>query len=414
MQALLVMPELSEATLSTWQTLLSSLRPEDMGPFVGVTTASFVAGWSTFSPAAQEIAQKTIEYLICDNRAKVGHHLEEAADLTPIPQLRKAQKKLKSARISWTSQDRLRRMVDRVYSDNTYIALRALTELKEAIQGKYSETIRMMSTGDVFDTMVGQLMTALLSAASREGDGITPIHLLAFECIGALGALDPDRLELGVKDSRMIVFGNFCDEEESLAFSLHLVQDVLVSIYRSTGDLLYQNLLAYTIQELLKFCKFDTLVDGRTPNAKVRKRWQSLPKHVIETVSPLLGSGYSYKRQPRAAIKHPIYLDRATYREWMQIWAGYLIDHVSGVYAQSIFEAFQGVIRMRDAALAQHVLPHLVLNILISGNHEEGDKIRAEMLAVLEDQLDANSTSTADKKLLSAQVSQLCGGVIAH
>jgi len=61
-------------------------------------------------------------------------------------------------------------------------------------------------------------------------------------------------------------------------------------------------------------------------------------------------------------------------------------------------------VRNKDVAVAHHILPHLVLNILISGKEEDVQGIRLELLAVLEDQVDVDSGSTADKKLLSAQV----------
>jgi hypothetical protein len=49
-------------------------------------------------------------------------------------------------------------------------------------------------------------------------------------------------------------------------------------------------------------------------------------------------------------------------------------------------------------------LPHLVLNILISGNDDDALAIRTEMITVLNDQVDMESNSTSDKKLLTAQV----------
>lgn len=393
-----------ESTLSTWQTLMSNLKPDDMGPYLGVTTASVVAAWSTLPPPCQDIAKRTIEYLFCDHYHDIEDHLNEAADLSSIPYLRKAQKRLKGSRRSWSTQQILRQIVNRIYSDNSSIAQRALTELKDAIQMKYLDAIRMMAAGDVFDSMISEMMTALLSAASREGDSLETVHTLAFECIGALGALDPDRVDIGIKDTKIIMLSNFDDDEESYAFALHLIQEFLVSIYRSTGDLQYQNFLAYTIQELLKYLQFNTLLEGRTPSARTRKRWQSLPKHVIETISPLLDSGYNYNKQPRPPLQHPIYPSQTTYREWTQLWAEYLIDQVHGSHAYSIFGPLQGVVRSRDAAVAQHILPHIALNILIGGQSSEADMIREEILAVLNDQLDADSQSSVDKKLLSAQV----------
>ncbi len=56
--------------------------------------------------------------------------------------------------------------------------------------------IRELAFGDVFDPMVGDIMRSLLSIACRDGEGADAIRLLAFDCIGILGAVDPDRFDL--------------------------------------------------------------------------------------------------------------------------------------------------------------------------------------------------------------------------
>ena len=61
--------------------------------------------------------------------------------------------------------------------------------------------------------------------------------------------------------------------------------------------------------------------------------------------------------------------------------------------------------RDRDVGIARLLLPHLVLHVLVSGQDDDVSNIRKELLVVLEDQVDAESRSTSDKKLLSAQVS---------
>jgi hypothetical protein len=69
-----------------------------------------------------------------------------------------------------------------------------------------------------------------------------------------------------------------------------------------------------------------------------------------------------------------------------------------------IFGVFRQAVRNKDVVVAHHLLPHLVLNILISGHDADAQNIRAELLIVLEDQVDPDSRSSEDKKLLSAQV----------
>ncbi len=49
-------------------------------------------------------------------------------------------------------------------------------------------------------------------------------------------------------------------------------------------------------------------------------------------------------------------------------------------------------------------------NILISGDDEDTRNIQLEISTVLKDQLDPNSSSSSDKKLLSSQVSSILDG----
>jgi serine/threonine-protein kinase ATR len=72
--------------------------------------------------------------------------------------------------------------------------------------------------------------------------------------------------------------------------------------------------------------------------------------------------------------------------------------------ARSIFTPFFSIVRNNDVVVAYHILPHLVLNILISGDLRDVEDIRVELLAVLKDQVDSSSDNSPDKKLLSAQV----------
>jgi serine/threonine-protein kinase ATR len=287
------------------------------------------------------------------------------------------------------------------------MVLQSLSELKRFMLTDHPDLIQGLKSGDIFDPLVGQTLAALLAAAGRDVDEGDPLRPLAFECLSILGAVDPDRCELRVKESSMIVYQNFCDEEESISFALHLITDLLVEAFRSTSDMRYQSHIAFTIQELLRFCHFTpALVTQERQNVlkKVRKRWNTLPKHVLETVTPLLEARYTVTHTPHPSAESPVYPSRTTYREWIQVWTFQLISQVSGGTAEKIFGVFPSVIRNKDVAVAHALLPHLVLNVLLSGSEQSSTQIRMELLAVLEDQVNPMSSSSPDKKMLSAQV----------
>jgi len=411
-QTMLSIPDLAEVTLDSWHTFLSTLAPNDIGPHVGPTSASFVSVWPHLSPRGRETAKRSLDYIVFDVGERIGKYLDDVVDLSTIPELCRTHERLKALRSGWSPKERLQRLLERSSSDNITVAVQSLRELKAFMQMEHKCFIRDLSSGDIFDPLIGQIIAALFAAACRDGDGdaTEALRLLSFECIGVLGAVDPDRCEIGFSDSRMVVLHNFTDEGESVLFALHLIRDLLVGAFRSTSDIKHQSHLAYSIQELLRFCGFTpALVTSGTNNPsvtiKVRNRWNSLPKHVLETVTPLLEARFTLNLRPMPELEHPIYSKQSTYREWIQLWTSHLIAKASGDIARIIFGVFRSAVRNKDVGVAHHLLPHLVLNILISGNGNDAQSIRSEVLAVLEDQVNPDSQSTADKKLLSAQVS---------
>lgn len=408
LQTTLSVPALSEVVLETWHSFLSTLSPADVGPHVGPTTASFVSSWPSFTDRGRKYAKRSLDLIVFKIGPELGRHLNEVVDLADIPELFEEHETLKTLRKSWTPRDRLERILERISSDNTTVAVQSMGELRSFTLLGYREFCRELASGDIFDPLVGQMLSALFTAVCRDGHDTDSLRNLAFECIGILGAVDPDRCEIGFNDPGMIMMHNFTDEGESVLFALHLIKDVLVGAFRSTSDIKYQSQLAYSIQELLRFCKFTpALVTSTTTSSvpmKVRSRWNSLPKHVLETVTPLLEARFALNQKPPSELAHPIYPHQSTYREWIQIWTGHLITQASGGTAQTIFNVFRSAVKNKDVGVAHHLLPHLILNILISGTDDNTQKIRQELLVVLEDQVDPNSTSTGDKKLLSAQV----------
>ncbi|KAH7887463.1 hypothetical protein F5I97DRAFT_2009110, partial [Phlebopus sp. FC_14] len=409
LQTMFLIPELSDVTLSTWYTFLVTLAAQDVGSHIGATAASLVSSWPSLSATGRETATRCINFIVFDLGDVSGEHLDEMVDLGNIPELLDAHNELKRRRATWEPRERLQKILERSTSDNFTVAFQSLEELKVFMLTTHAEFVRGLASGDTFDPLVGKIQSSLFHIASRDGDASERLRLLAFECMGILGAVDPDRCEFGLSDSRMVVRSNFTDEAESVLFAMHFIKDVLVGAFRSTSDIKYQGQLAYTIQELLKFCNFTpALVSSRNTGTsvpvRVRNRWNSLPKHVLETVTPLLEARFGAPERMPSQLTHPIYPQQNTYREWLQLWTAHLITRASGQTAQRIFGVFRMAVRNKDVGVALHLLPHVVLNILLSGDGKDVQDILSELLTVLEDQVSHDSRSTPDKKFLSAQV----------
>jgi len=408
LQVTLGVLELSDVTLDGWFTFLRTLDHRDALSHAGPTSASLVSYWQSLSPYGRGVAGNIMRYLVLEIGNDVDTEgLDDVVDVSPIGELSDVQTGLHAIRRGWSVEDRLYRLLERVSSDSLTVTLQALKEVRSLLD-EQRNFFQCLASGDFFDALIGRTLRILSSVAARDVDGMEEVRLVAFECIGAIGALDPDRLDFGMGDSRPIVLRDFADEDESILFAVHLIRDVLVSAFRSTSDMGYQTNLAYAIQELLKFCQFNVslMSSGRfttSASLKARTRWDTLPKHVLEIITPLLESRYTMKEKPLPTFELPIYPQYGTYREWLQQWTTWLISEANGE-AQKVFQPFRSVVRNKDVGVAQNLLPHLVLHTLVSGEEGKIGGIRSEILAVLQDQVNERSPSSEDKKLLSAQV----------
>ncbi|OCF57218.1 hypothetical protein L486_04674 [Kwoniella mangroviensis CBS 10435] len=409
LQSTLGIPELREETLKAWALFISTLRFSDVGPFVGRTTGALIANWYTFGPHERDIAAKIIND-IADNVKDLSQYVDEIVGLDDIPELQSAATRLTARRRKAKVQDHISKVLDRTDSKNVAIATASTRELKSLLLNRQAE-IETLVRGDTFDGVMSRLMTNLLSTATRDGD-CQELRALSYECMGIIGALDPDRLGLSSDTGTMTIAANFTEPEESKDFALHLIRDLLVDAFRATNDTKHQTHLAYAIQELLKFCGFSPKIlhSSEKVSTRTRDRWESIPKDQLETLTPLLESRFSISDGPIKTYTHPIYASAPTYREWLQNWTTDLIGKVMSMAgdgpstrdSKTIFGAFRGVLKNQDVTVAHHLLPHLVLNVLLSGLRNYRLEISSEINAVLQEQV--NPTGPADKRTLSAQV----------
>ncbi|KAG9097745.1 serine/threonine-protein kinase M1 [Ceratobasidium sp. 370] len=400
LQSMLRIDELAEATLSTWYSFIRTLNLLEAAPLLGVTTAAIAANWPRFSPGSKEWAIKALNYLVVDNYRDTRSHAKTAVSLAHIPELKAFNKTMKKLR---ADIDPLENLLVRSSNENITVATQSLAELRAYINDQRS-TIEEYMDGDVFNPLLAHAMKVLFNAACREGEGSEELRSIAYECIGIIGALDPDRLDLQANNRGVMVMHNFEDEEEALWFTVNLISEVLVSAFKSTTDLKYQRHLGWAIQELAKQCGFTSALLKSSSNSvpsKVRNRWRLLSQEVIETIGPFLEGRFTMQAKPLAAPSFPIYAHSATHREWIQTWTAYLIGQLENPRASKIFEAFLLPIRNQDVRVAKQILPHLV--VTISQSSEDLGHLLQEIVAVLQDQVDSSDAVSDPRKALSAQ-----------
>lgn len=386
------------------------MKYADVGPFIGATVAAFVAEWPAFTEEERQLTIAIVK-VIDGNHRHLQAFKDDIVQFDHIEELKPFRKNLLSYRGSWTTKKYLRKLIERTDSKNLAIATASVRELRGLLEEQHTHVMQL-ARGDTFDPIMGQLVQSLLNAVTRDGD-CQELRDFSYECFGILGALDPDRFITRSDEVSMTIMSNFTDREESLNFAIHLIRDLLTTTFRATNDTKHQKTLSYAIQELLKFCGFSIgLVDRSASSVppRVRQRWEALPKDVLETITPLIDSQFKLNKNKTSTFEYPIYPQMMTYREWIQSWTVDLIGRVMDMRpgdrgdAQTIFSAFNTEAYSQDVAVANHILPHLVLHVLLSGDALTQSKIRLEIDTVLTDIVSSNKESLADKRTNSAQV----------
>jgi serine/threonine-protein kinase ATR len=408
LQSTLGISELREETLRTWNEFIRTLRFSDVGQFIGRTSGALVAHWPSFTEAERGLALSIINY-IADNAASFGKYLDDVVGLAAIPELVKAGHTLDLHRKRYSFEEQLTNLLDRTQSSNTAVATMSMKELKRMLD-THMEKISQMCRGDTFDSLVSLVLKSLLVNATRDGE-CQDLRDLSHECIGLIGALDPDRIVPIPDNVTMTLMSNFADGEEAIDFAIHIVSGLLADAFRATNDMKHQAHLAYAIQELLRFCNFNAkIVQGGNVPLKTRQKWEKIPAYQHETLAPLLEGQFTVTELPSKTYPHPIYSSVPTYREWLQNWTHDLLDRVMAnpkkdiatYNSQIIFGVCRGVLRNQDVTVANHLLPHIVLNVLLIGDDDMCREICEEINTVLQDQV--NPSGSLDKRSLSAQV----------
>lgn len=423
LQAALSIPAVRDPTLRVWDLFIKASSPNDMKAFVGQISAALVSVWTELTPEQLTITIKIFHQILKKSR-ELGTYVYDIADITglEIPSSRsntgtaiasdvhglfkEAQQTLISIKKQMSYLHTLRKLVDRLNDESGIVVRQSLKELKHSLYLE-PDQIRLVTSGDSFDPVIGSLLKALTGVPMRFNDISDDFKCLTFQCLGVIGALDPDRFEISDDAPGSISPCNFTDLEEAIEFAIHLIQDELVGAYRAASDTRHQHCLAYAIQELLRFCGFtpDILVQSNKKNVspEVRKRWKAMPKGIIDVLSPLLSSKYTIVINAPPSSPVPIYLQTSVYNSWLQNWYTRLIPVIKNVNAAKVFNTLLGALRNGAIILAQNVLPHLILHILVAEDIEEVKNVKLEIVTILEDQTSCRSEYSPEGRQLVAE-----------
>ncbi|KAL9615276.1 MAG: hypothetical protein Q9167_000247 [Letrouitia subvulpina] len=398
--------ELCNQAFTSWITMMSTLGTDEISALVDPTIAIIAHYWNRLTPKIQARAYDMVTYLFDTHPNLVLEHVNTIPSLASIPLMSKFEQELFKRKNGLDLKRQLQALIERSQNENITVVSRALVELEIFLQ-QHQEFVYESATSEPPDPMISRLARSLLDACVRFNESDDDVSLLCANCIGLVGCLDSTRIEAIREKKDMLMLSNFQEAGETVDFVIFFLQEVLVKAFLSATNPRSQGFLAYTMQELLKFCGLNGSVTLRTREVHSSPnyiRWMTLSESVRNTLTPFLTSKYVVTA---AAIQpdcsYPIYRPGLSHGQWIRTFVYDLLRKGRGENIEDLFPVLSRIIRTQDTPISIFLLPFAILNIVISGTVDQQDQVRGELLVVLNHPLSEEDAGARDSLLLCSQ-----------
>ena len=349
-----------------------------------------------------------ISQLIKSHSGLIRDIVNTIPSLSSISLMVKFENELGNLRAQMDTRHQYQAFVQRCQNENVTVVTRALIELK-AYLSTHQSFLHAAAISEQPDPIIGQLIRSVLNACVRFSESNSTIANLCASCLGLIGCLDPTRIEATRENKDKLVLSNFDDADETIDFILFLIQEVLVKVFLSATDTKAQGLLAFSIQELLKFCNLDTSLTNRSHDVQVSesyRKWVALPESVRNILTPFLKSKYTVLpgTEPPNCV-YPLYTSSHTYSTWLRTFIYNLLRNGCGDNASRLFNICKRLARKeQDISISTFLLPFAALNVIVGGTENLKIGIRNELLVILSQQLPENNQMARENLILCSQV----------
>ncbi|GJC97112.1 pephosphatidylinositol 3 [Colletotrichum higginsianum] len=372
--------DLREVAFSCWAALLTYLDSEDVE--VLLETTFFVIGhyWPLFNDSSRRMAKNLITTLMTDFDTVLHENISKLPSLAHVPELADIEAQLSAIRPPLDSSKAFALFAERISHENSGVVLQALAELETYLKqsGGFLQTSTISQQPD---PVVSTVLRALLDCASKYSSSQLEIASLCTQCIGLVGCLDSNRVEAPREQKSMVILSNFENSEETTDFVLFTLENILVKAFLSTTDTKLQGFLAFAMQELLSRVDIKAACamknTGQRDGGSIYRKWLALPESVRMILTPFLTSKYILMTMTMATIEYPIFRPGKPYGNWMRSFNMDLLRKGQNAYADLIFEPLCRTIRVKDLAVAEFLMPYLVLHVIIGhrSSRKERDNV---------------------------------------
>lgn len=428
-------PDLRSYALNTWHIFLDILESKDLEPLLDTICISLCKGIEDFSTFHQMLVAETLEDLLLNKQRTMQAKLENLCllpvskvDIERIPLFLKLNQVLLDSRVKKSPMDQFSTLLPKVGDTDPAVVTSALESILTLLK-MHEIYFASIFIDDGCDAILKRSIQILLETSGRFLGSDPNVSLLSAKCLGAIGAVDPGRI-----DFEMLSTNNSLTDNSNFKKSTPLVEDLqapemmlqyvfkLLNIElapgaRSAGSQRLQKNMAFATQELLKLVGFTpevvSLAESDQSNlsstnamALASIQSSSKHKHLLEVhvklwrrfnpknlpiLRSLLKSNFS-RQKTVYNKKDTVFFTRvSTFSQWLQLWVVELIKRMPESNIRSIFECCTGSIQSGGISVAQFILPQVLLNTLTIGSEADCKFLEKELQIVL-----AQTTSSQD------------------
>lgn len=389
LQSALTQKDLRTTAFSTWDTMVKLLEYDDLKNVLESTFAIILQHWKDFDNASQQCAHDLVGFLLANREDLVRECFDVLPSLASIPLMATYEGELLKLKASSNPGHEFHVLTKRIGHENASVVAQALLELTHFLR-RHQSFLQASAISEQPDKIIGELLRGILDSCVKLSDSHPDIARLSAECIGLVGCLDSNRVEVVREHQEMVVVDNFANAEDTTDFVLFTLEEVLVKAFLSATDSKSQNYLSYAMQELLRKCDFpQSCLEHEKPGDHseinyLYQKWLDLPKPVRTTLTPFLKSKYKMGEMRKIDCQYPIFHPAKKYNLWLKSFVLDLLQKPQNANAKLIFECFPRIVKLQDTSPATFLLPYVVLHIVVAGTEEHREEIFQELYRILE------------------------------
>ena len=380
-------PATCDAAYTAWTAMILALEEEEVAELLEQTFAVTIKFWQTFSNDTKQRAHEALTRLFKKQKGAIKERAELLPSLSTIPRLAKFEEELQAVKAQKDEMNQLLSFVTRLNHETLVVAQLAMKELVDILRTN-TDFIQLSLLREQPDTVFAELIRAILDCRVKfSHDSAIVLH--AAECLGAIGRVDPSRVESIRDKPAMIVLWNFALATENTTFLMFFMEQIVVKEYLSASSLRSKAFIGWALQELLHLSELTPEIASRTRvgglNGKDRQ-WLALSEETRLVLTPFLTSRFlAPGKRKTKPCSWPIFRTSMSYDVWLTQITLDLMTRALGQTVDLVFEVCWRMVHFsRGTAIASFLLPYASLNLLVNGTEGEKDDLLAEFLIVLQ------------------------------